>query len=143
MSDNYDAGQSILDIDTSDAIEPSVVEPGEYGIRITGYKSKEVDGVKTNIYVSESGNKGFIVNFDIPNEPTSKGFSKYFSLPSEDFEPKRNNAIKWELDCFKRAFNMTDINFGRSGQEGYALLKVTESEQYGKQNEVVKFITGA
>jgi len=139
-TENYE-GASILDIDTSSAQEPTVVPDGEYMIRITGFrKDSEGNIVRT----SDKGNQYFIVTFDIPQEEMSKGLSKVFSVPTSDMEAKRQNAIKWDLECFKRAFNLIDINFNSMiGKEGYALLKVTNSAEYGEQNEIRKFITGA
>ena len=135
-------GESILDIDTSSAIEPACVEDGEYKIRITGFK-KDNDGkiVRTKV---ETGNKFFIVNFDIPDEAASRNFSKIFSVPVEGMDAKRLNGVKWDLECLKRAFNLTELNFNEMvGKEGYAILRKSHSEQYGDQNEIVKFIIGA
>jgi len=138
---DYNEGESILDIDTSDAQEPTVVDAGEYKIRITGFRK---DNEGKIVRESDKGNKYFIVTFDIPSEIYSKGLSKVFSVPTEDMEPKRINAIKYDLDCFKRAFNLDELNFSNMiGREGYALLKVTSSAQYGEQNDIAKFITGA
>jgi len=134
------ASEDFLDIDTSDAVEPTAVEDGEYKIRITGLRKK--DG--KIICLDSNGNKYFMINFDIPSEPSSKGFSKFFGLPSEDLDAKKNNSNKWELECFKKAFNLTEINFNSMiGREGYAILTRTESQEYGAQNNVKKFITGA
>ena len=133
--------ETLLDIDTSDSREPTVVEPNEYKIRITGFR-KDSDGKV--IRTSEAGNKFFIVVFDIPDEEFSKGLSKMFMVPTPEMEPKRLNAVKWDLECFKRAFGLAEINFSNMvGKEGYAILGVSHSEQYGDQNEVKKFVTGA
>lgn len=141
MSENNYEGQSILDIDTSDAQEPSCVPDGEYKLRITGFR-KDVDG--NIVRTSEKGNQYFIVTFDIPEEAMSKGLSKVFSVPTSDMEPKRQNAIKWDIECFKRAFNIVEINFNNIiGKEGYAILSTSHTETYGDQNEIKKFITGA
>jgi hypothetical protein len=139
-------GDSILDVETGDAIEPAAVEAGEYKVRITGFKKGKSGNNEGKIVQTkeETGNKYFIVNFDIPEEPASKGFSKIFSVPVEGMDAKRLNGVKWELECLKRAFNLPELNFNEMvGKEGYALLKKTSSEQYGEQNDIVKFITGA
>lgn len=135
-------GDSILDIDTGDAIEPACVEDGEYKIRITGFKKDKSDKiVRTK---EETGNKFFIINFEIPQEAASKSFSKFFSVPVEGMEPKRLNSVKWELECLKRAFGLAELNFNQMiGREGYAILRKTSSEEYGEQNDIVKFIIGA
>jgi len=138
---NTPVDDSLLDIDTSGAVEPAPVEDGEYLIRITGFR-KDSEG--RIVRTSDKGNKYFIITFDIPSEETSKGLSKVFSVPTEDMEAKRINAIKWDLECFKKAFNLIEINFNAMvGREGYALLKKVSSDQYGEQNEISKFITGA
>lgn len=134
------ASEDFLDIDTSDAQEPTAVEDGEYKIRITGYLKKDGKIVRED----SNGNKFFMISFDIPSEPTSKGFSKFFGLPSDSLDAKKNNSNKWELECFKRAFNLTEINFSSMiGREGYAILTRVETQEYGAQNNIKKFITGA
>lgn len=146
MTENYDElssgmGETILDIDTSNAQEPTVVEDGEYKVRITGFRK---DGEGNIVRTSEKGNKFFILTFDIPDEEASKGFSQIFSVPTEDMEPKRLNSVKWELECLKRAFNLDEINFSTMiGREGYALLRKVEDPEYGPQNKISKLITGA
>jgi len=132
--------EDFLDIDTSDAIEPTAVEDGEYKIRITGLRKKE----GKIISIDGNGNRYFMVNFDIPSEAASKGISKFFGLPSDELDAKKNNSNKWELECFKKAFNLTEINFNSMiGREGYAILTREETQEYGAQNKIKKFITGA
>lgn len=136
-----DGGETIIDIDTSDAVEPSVVEDGEYPIRITGFRK---DGQGKIVRTAASGSRYFIVVFDIPEEAASKSFSKIFSIPDDtQMDAKRLNMCKWDLEIFKRAFGLTEINFNEMvGKEGYALLTVKNDPQYGESNEVKKFITG-
>lgn len=141
--DNYNnnTDESILDIDTSGAQEPTVVPDGEYKIRITGYRK---DNEGCIVRTAESGSKYFIVTFDIPSEEFSKGLSKIFSIPTEDMEPKRINAIKWDLKCFKKAFGVESLNFDAMiGREGYAILYTKAADAYPESNEIRKFITGA
>lgn len=132
---------TILDIDTSDAQEPAAVEEGEYLIRITGFnKDKEGQIIRS----LDDGRRYFIVNFDIPSEEFSKSLSQYMGIPSDDTEPKQANSMKWALEIFKKAFNLDEFNFNTMiGREGYAILRVEESEEYGAQNKIKKFIAGA
>ena len=139
MEDYNDS--TLLDIDTSDAQEPAAVDDGEFKLRITGQRK---DNEGRIVRTSEKGNRYFIITFDIPEEPFSKGLSKIFSVPTDGMELKQLNAIKWDIECFKRAFNLPDLNFdGMIGREGYALLRKTFSEEYGDQNGIKLFITGA
>ena len=138
-SDNYDS--DFIDIDTSDAKEPVAVEPGEYKIRITGFRK---DAEKKIVRTSDKGNRYFIVTFDIPSEEFSKGLSNIFSLPTDDMDAKQKNAVKWRLEVFKRAFNLTELKFDSMiGREGYAILNKTFDAQYGEQNNITNFIAGA
>lgn len=132
---------TILDIDTSDAQEPTAAPDGEYKIRITGQRKDNEGRV---VRTSQKGNSFFIISFDIPDEPLSKGLSKIFSVPTDNMTDKQLNGCKWALECFKQAFNLSELNFDAMiGKEGYALLRKTFSEEYGDQNEVKRFISGA
>ena len=138
-SDNYDS--DFIDIDTSDAKEPVAVEPGEYKIRITGFRK---DAEKKIVRTSDKGNRYFIVTFDIPSEEFSKGLSNIFTLPTDEMDAKQKNAVKWRLEVFKRAFNLTELKFDSMiGREGYAILNKTFDDQYGEQNNITNFIAGA
>lgn len=138
--DDYE-NSTLLDIDTSDAQEPAAVDDGEYKLRITGQR-KDKEG--TIVRTSQKGNRFFIITFDIPDEPYSKGLSKIFSAPNPSMDEKQLNRCKWDIECFKRAFNLTELNFDSMiGKEGYGLLRKTFSEEYGEQNEVKNFVTGA
>ena len=137
-------GSNILDIDTSDAVEATVVPAGEYHVRITGFR-KDSDGNIVRTSTTDRGtNKYFIITFDLPDEITAKGLSKIFSVPTDDMDAKKANMVKWDLECLKRAFSMEEINFSNMvGKEGYAILTVKNDATYGDQNEIKKFIIGA
>lgn len=150
MYDSYDnnenlnegVGDSLLDIDTSDAREPMAVEPDqEYMIRITGFvKDKEGKIVRE----SDSGFRYFIISFDIPSEEFSKSFTQIYSVPTESMEPKRANAAKWDLECLKRCFALESINFNAMvGKEGMAILGRKYEEGRGESNYIKKLVTGA
>lgn len=132
---------TILDIDTSDAVEPQAVEAGEYKVRCTGFRK---DGEGNIVREGNSGNKYFIMTLDIPDEPASKGLSTIFSVPTDQMDPKQLNNCKWRLEVLKKAFGIQQINFDAMiGLEAYAMLSVRNDPQYGEQNEVQKFIAGA
>jgi hypothetical protein len=138
MSEEYG---TILDVDTSDAIEPQAVEEGEYKIRITGFR-KDSDG--NIVRTSDSGFKYFLVVYDIPEVAASKNFSQIFSVPTDSMEPKQLNGAKWALESFKRCFGVSEINFDAMiGREGYALLGLKDDPEYGEQNVVKKLVVPA
>ncbi len=138
MSEEYG---TILDVDTSDAIEPQAVEEGEYKIRITGFR-KDSDG--NIVRISESGNKFFLVVYDIPTVAASKNFTQIFSVPNDTMDAKQLNASKWALESFKRCFGVSEINFDALiGREGYAILGLKNDPEYGEQNVVKKLVVPA
>jgi hypothetical protein len=124
-----------LDINLSDAVEPNVV-PGEeeYQIRLLSI----TEGTDKNGYPY------ILPRFDIPDHPTSKDFTKFLYLPRDGMDSKELNKIKWNLLNFLNAFNIDhsqqiDLNMV-GGSTAWAILGVSENEQYGEQNYVKKFI---
>ena len=137
-----DVGDSILDIDTSGAQEPTAQEEGEYKIRITGFSKDRTSG--KIVRTSDSGFRYFIILFDIPSEEFSKGFSQIYSVPTDQMEPKQANRAKWDLECVKTCFGLTEINFDQMiGKEGYALLGYKEDPERGPQNFIKKLTVDA
>lgn len=132
---------SILDLtnyNVPEAEEPTAAEAGEYEIRII-----ECDGVREN----EAGNPYILPRFEIPSEPTSKDFTKYMALPHDDMDPKKLARTLATLKNFGAAFG---IDFSRQiefdelpGLTGWVILGVENSDEYGDQNYIKRFITGA
>lgn len=139
-TDTDEMGETFLDIDTSDAIEPTTGEDGEHLIRITGFK-KDIAG--KIVRTSASGHRFFIVSLDLPNDLAAKSFSQIYSVPKEGMSAKQLNNCKWDLECFKKCFGLSELNFNEmEGKEGYALLG-TKTDSYGTQNFIKKLIAGA
>lgn len=141
MTDYDTSGETFLDIDTSDAMEPTVAAPDtEHLIRIIGYK-KDEDG--KIVRTSDSGWKYFLVLFEFPNDISAKTFSQIYSVPNDQMDAKQVNSAKWDIECLKRCFGVTELNFNDMiGKEGYAIIGVKE-DSYGEQNYIKKLITGA
>jgi len=138
MSDN-----SFLDIETSDAIEPCAADPGEYQIRIIGFRKDNDDNI---IRVDKSGGKYFMPMFELTDEPAAKTFSKFMRVPSSNMEEKALNSAKWDLEIFKRAFGVPEGGFDLNdlvGREAWALIGKESSAEYGETNYISKFIAGA
>lgn len=135
-------GESFLDIDTSDAIEPTLVDDGtENLIRIIGYNKQDENIIRE----SNSGYKYFIVLFDFPNELAAKSFSQIYSVPNPELmDEKQLNRAKWELEIFKRAFGVEGgINFEEIiGNEGWTIIGKKDDKQYGEHNYIKKLLAG-
>jgi hypothetical protein len=136
---------SFLDVPTQDAEEPKVV-PGdqEYKIRIVGYRTKlnEETGEEEYVHEDKNENNYFSPYYDIPAEPMAKGFSGYVPIPGDQMDEKARMNAEWALEEFKQVFGIAQkFNFDDTiGNEGWAILKVDESEEYGEQNKIKRLI---
>lgn len=135
--------ESFIDIDTSDATEPIAVDPGEYLVRIIGCRRDKEDNI---LRTDKNGGKYFMPMFELPNELAAKTFSHFVRIPDNNMDEKQANSAKWELESFKRAFGVAEGGFDLNaleGVEGYAILSKEDSDEYGEQNRIKKFIAGA
>lgn len=135
---------SFLDIDTSEAVEPTAV-PGdkEYKIRIVGYIEKEIDEEMEKIWNTKNGDPCFMPIFEIADEPTAKEFNHFMPIPHKNMTEKENNSCLWRLEQFKRAFSIPEGRVDLEdtiGNEGWAILGLKEDEEYGEQNFIKKMI---
>lgn len=129
---------SLMDVDVSDAQEPICLpENSEAELRI----------VRAN--VNQTG-EYLVVFFDIPNEPLAKTFSNPFAIPGkiEGRTEKELNNDKWRLKVFYDTFKVDysqpfDPSDYLPGHTGWAILGVKASEEYGDQNFIKRFVTGA
>jgi len=133
-----------------DVQEPFAV-PGdqEYKIRLVDVRTGN----------NKSGNPYLLPVFEIPDEPTAKEFTKYLGLPHEGMSPKQLNSRGWTMKSFCHAMDIdvgmfedyveTFINNPEAdppdnsfmiGADGWAILGLEESDQWGEQNYVKKFV---
>ena len=128
---------SIIDLacDVNDAVEPTVVAPGEeYQIRI----------IECEARTDRNGNPFLFPRFEVVDEPTAKDFTMYLGLPTGDMEPKKLNRTKLRLKNFFDAFGVdpagnVDTDELR-GLTAWAILGVEDNEQYGPSNYIKKFL---
>ena len=73
---------SLLDMNLGDAQEPKAVPADEeYKIRILTCRSDN----------DKNGNPYLLPMFEIPDQPTSKGFTKFLRVPHGDMDAKQMN----------------------------------------------------
>lgn len=94
-----------------------------------------------------NGNPYLMIRFEVVDEPLAKEISKFFGLPCAELEVKKNEAAKRNLKYLGEAFG---IDFNQPfddeelvGMEGWVILGYESTAQYGEQNYIKKFITGA
>ena len=138
---------SIVDLsdhDIENAQDPIAMAAGEYKIRII-----ECDGTRQN----KDDNDYVLPRFEVVGEPLAKDFTHYVPLLTcdngeglADFDEKRQAKIKAGIKNFCLCFGIDTSRFDTDelqGLEGWAILGVSEDEQYGEQNYIKKLVIGA
>ncbi len=125
---------SFIEININDAIEPSIVEEGEYAVRIEDAEVK----------VAQSGKKYIGLRLSILNEDNVKQVNEVLMLPdAADDESTKNRrllALKRMCTCFDYEPQGGIDTAELIGREGRVFLKIEDSEQYGKSNKVRRYV---
>lgn len=125
---------SFIEININDAIEPSIVEEGEYAVRIEDAEVK----------VGQSGKKYLGLRLSILNEDNVKQVNEVLMLPdAADDESTKNRrllALKRMCTCFDYEPQGGIDTAELIGREGRVFLKIEDSEQYGKSNKVRRYV---
>lgn len=94
----------------------------------------------------KNGCKWFSVVYDIPSEPMAMEFNDFFwELDQDKLDPKSFQRTLYRFQQFSSAF---DIDYSRPfsweddlpGKEGWVILGLRKSDEYGDQNNVKKYI---
>ena len=125
------------DVNLDDAVEPTAV-PGdtEYKLRITDAKED----------TDKNGNPYLLPRFEAVDHPAAKEFTKFLRLPHPDQSDKEKNNTLWALKLFSEAFDFSFNSLDLEsiiGNEGWAILGVEETDEYGEQNFIKKFVIGS
>lgn len=137
---------SILEnmVNVDDAQEPKVMDNNsEVKVRILDVKTG------TSEKGDLSGMDYLSVRLEVVGEPLAKDFNKFLWVPSKELESidrKKFERARYEMKTFMQAFEIDPARPGDpeddwAGLEAWAVLGVQESEEYGKQNSVKKFVT--
>jgi hypothetical protein len=94
-----------------------------------------------------NGNPYLMIRFEVCDEPLAKEIGKFIGLPSNNLDAKKNENNKRTLKYLGEAFG---VDFTRPfdadelvGLTGWVILGVEHTEQYGDQNFIKRFVTGA
>jgi len=128
---------SLLDIGDgiANAPEPKAAPAGEeYKLRI----------LNADQGIDKNQHPYILPRFDIADQPLSKDFTKFIGLRHDEMDEKEKiraaSNLRIFLECFglptSGQLDMQDM----VGKTGWAILGIEETEQYGEQNYVKKFI---
>lgn len=133
---------SILDNmeNVEDAKEPIVMEANsEVKLRIIGVKTGK-----------DKNDLDYIMpRFDIPVSEFAKDFTTFLHVPTRDLansDKKKFERAKYAMKEFMLTFEIDPNRPGDPegdwlGREGWAILGVQNTEEYGEQNYIKKFVT--
>ena len=87
----------------------------------------------------------YTIRMEVPSEPFSKEITAWLNIPSRNLDAKRLNDAQHKMKAFMQCFSidisaLTDPLEDWPGQEGWAILSLSKSDQYGEQNRVAKYI---
>jgi len=133
ISNNMDRLDDVVDLIT--------VKPGEHKVRFLG----------VNEGVDKNGADYFQVRLEISNEPASKDFTYFLGMPGQNDDAKQLNRKKLKIRDTLQAFG---VNLPETlseckellksgdlvGMEAWAVLNEKDTDDYGMQNEVKRFI---
>ena len=130
-----------------------MIDPNEWNVEDSHEPYALKDGAEVMLRVievrkathDENATEYYTVRFEVPSEAYSKDITDFFDIPSSGLSAKRLNAARQKMLHFRDAFS---IDMSRPfdpiddwvGLEGWAILSLTKSAQYGEQNRISKYV---
>ena len=128
---------SLLDFNLENVTELSTVPEGEYAIRVVNCE------LKTS---QKTGGNYLNVRLELADEADSKNITHIIMLPADGDDDKRRNNRLRAVKMFYEAF---DVDYTKGvetedlvGLTGWAIVVEEESDEYGTQNRVRRFVQG-
>ena len=130
-----------MEKEISGAPEPKILMRGE---------EVKARVIKVNSGVSEKNDcSWYSIVFDVPSDPMVKEFSDFFwDLTQRDkLDPKSVQRSLYQFRSFATAFG---VDYSRPfsweddliGKEGWIIVGIRKTNDYGDQNTVSKYVTG-
>ena len=132
MSDLLD----LAGMDLENAPEPSVLDAGkEAKLRILEVRRDN----------DKNDHEYILPRFEVVDEPTAMDFTDFMYLPDSWMDEKQLVRVKDKLRKFLLAFEVDlgmsiDLANDLDGREGWAILGVKRSDEYGDSNTIRKYI---
>ena len=131
----------------------SMIDPSEWELEDSHEPIALKDGAEVILRIIEvskairpdTGTNYYTVRFEVPSEPFSKDITDWLDEPSRGMDPKRLNTSKQKMMHFMDCFGIdrarpSDPAEDWVGCEGWCILSLRSSEQYGEQNRISKFV---
>lgn len=128
--------ETFLDVDVGDAVELEAQPEGEYNLVCND----------ASIGRGDSGQRYIMLRLTIPDIMESKGVTEILMHPEDAEDEKQRNMRKLGI---KRACEAFGVDFAGGfdvtdfiNKEARAYLSVEDDEQYGRQNNVARWVSG-
>lgn len=126
---------TFIDMEVGDAVELEPVEEGIHTVLCNGVQPG----------VDKNGNRYFLLRLEVPDVMESKGFTHFLSHPADADDEKQRNLDMLSLKRVCEAFGLPTNNFDLQdlqNETAEAALTIEEDEQYGRSNNVQRWVTG-
>ena len=131
----------------------SMIDPTEWELDDSHEPTTLKDGTEAQLRIIEvtrgtskfTNSTQYTVRFEVPGEPFSKDIADWFDEPTRGMDPKRLNDARQKMKNFMDCFGIdrtrpSDPTEDWVGAEGWCILSLRVSEQYGDQNRISKFV---
>ena len=131
----------------------SMIDPAEWSLDDSHEPTTLKDGTEALLRIIEvargvskfTGGTQYTVRFEVPSEPFSKDIADWFDEPTRRLDPKRLNDARLKMLHFMDCFSIdrsrpSDPTEDWIGCEGWCILSLRSSEQFGDQNRIAKFV---
>ncbi len=127
-----------IKIDVTDVVDPYAMDAdSECELRI-------IDVRQDN---NKNGDPYLMPRFEVVGEVAAKEFSYYMGIPTDSMNAKQVNAAasKYRKFCLAFGIDAADEQDPEDwiGLEGVAILGLEETPEYGEQNYIKRYVTGA
>ena len=131
----------------------SMIDPNEWELNNSQESYALKDGAEVILRIievrkntrPENGSEYYTIRLEVPSEAFSKDITEWLDVPSRSLDAKRLNAARQKMLHFSEGFG---IDMSRPfdpiedwvGLEGWCILSLTKSDQYGEQNRISKYV---
>jgi hypothetical protein len=132
----------ILDFELDGVPELGVATDGEHRIAITGAEGK----------LDKNQKPGIQIRFRVVDQENVKPLSTWLSFPTDSDSKDESNGKLRRIRTFRDAFKLRFKNAQQladmvdkdqkslNGSEAFAILTTNESDDYGEQNNIKRFV---
>lgn len=130
----------------------SMLDPNEWSLDDSQEPYALKDGTEARLRIIEvrkdtrdDESEYLTIRLEVPDEPYSKDVTKFLNIPSRKMDAKQLNQSRHDMKLFCQCFEVDmsrpfDPTEDWVGLEGWAILGVRKTEQYGEQNTIKKLI---